>query len=62
MLKPKVKIFLTFKLNVRMFLILRLMFIIFLDLNVATPLWPSVRMKLTLPKLRTWSPLGLPNV
>ncbi len=28
---------------------------------VATPLWPSVRMKLTLPKLGTWSPPGLPN-
>ncbi len=28
---------------------------------VATPLWPSVRMKLTLPKLRTWSPPGLLN-
>ncbi len=26
---------------------------------VATPLWPSVRMKLTLPKLGTWSLLGL---
>jgi len=30
--------------------------------DVATPLWPSVRMKLTLPKLGTWSPLGLPNL
>ncbi len=30
--------------------------------NVATPLWPSVRMKLTLPKLGIWSPPGLPNV
>ncbi len=29
---------------------------------VATPLWPSVKMKLTLPKLGTWSPPGLPNV
>ncbi len=29
---------------------------------VATPLWPSVRMKLTLPKLGTWSPPGLPNL
>jgi hypothetical protein len=28
---------------------------------VATPLWPSVRMKFTLPKLGTWSPPGLPN-
>jgi hypothetical protein len=28
---------------------------------VATPLWPSVRMKLTLPKLGTWSPPGLPK-
>jgi hypothetical protein len=27
--------------------------------NVATPLGPSVRMKLTLPKLGTWSLLGL---
>ncbi len=32
------------------------------NLNVATPLWPSVRMKLTLPKLGIWSPPGLPNV
>jgi hypothetical protein len=31
-------------------------------LGVATPLWPSVRMKLTLPKLGTWSPSGLPNL
>ncbi len=30
--------------------------------TVATPLWPSVRMKLALPKLRIWSHLGLPNV
>jgi hypothetical protein len=30
--------------------------------NVATPLWPRVRMKLTLPKLGTWSPPRLPNV
>jgi hypothetical protein len=30
--------------------------------DVATPLWPSVRMKLTLPKLGTWSPPELPNV
>jgi hypothetical protein len=29
---------------------------------VATSLWPSVRMKLTLPKLGTWSPPGLLNV
>jgi hypothetical protein len=29
---------------------------------VATPLWPNVRMKPTLPKLGTWSPPGLPNV
>jgi hypothetical protein len=29
---------------------------------VATPLWPSVRMKLTLPKLGTWSPSRLLNV
>jgi hypothetical protein len=28
---------------------------------VATPLWPSVRMKLTLLKLGIWSPPGLPN-
>jgi hypothetical protein len=33
-----------------------------LALLVATPLWPSVRMKLTLPKLGIWSPPGLPNV
>jgi hypothetical protein len=33
-----------------------------MDVNVATPLWPSVRMKLTLPKLGTWSPSGLPNL
>jgi len=26
---------------------------------VATPLWASVRMRLTLPKLGTWSPPGL---
>jgi hypothetical protein len=32
-----------------------------LTLIVATPLWPSVRMKLTLPKLGTWSPPGLPK-
>jgi hypothetical protein len=31
----------------------------FLLRTVATPLWPSVRMKLTLPKLGTWSPSGL---
>jgi hypothetical protein len=30
-------------------------------INVATPLWQSVRMKLTLSKLGTWSPLGLPK-
>jgi hypothetical protein len=30
-------------------------------ITVATPLWPSVRMKLTLPKLGIWSPPGLPN-
>ncbi len=30
--------------------------------SVATPLWPSVRMKHTLPKLVTWSPSGLPNL
>jgi hypothetical protein len=30
-------------------------------MDVATPLWPSVRMKLTLPKLGTSSPLGLLN-
>jgi hypothetical protein len=29
--------------------------------NIATPLWASVRMKLTLPKVGTWSPLGLPK-
>ncbi len=29
--------------------------------SVATPLWPSVRMRLTLPKLGTWSPPGLLN-
>jgi hypothetical protein len=29
------------------------------NVYVATPLWPSVRMKLTLPKLGTWSPSGL---
>ncbi len=29
--------------------------------SVATPLWPTVRMKLTLPKLGTWNPPGLPN-
>jgi hypothetical protein len=29
--------------------------------NVATPLWPSVRMKLTLSKLGTWSPPRLPK-
>jgi hypothetical protein len=29
---------------------------------VATPLWPSVRMKLTLPKLGTWSPSGLSKI
>jgi len=27
--------------------------------SVTTPLWLSVRMKLTLPKLGTWSPPGL---
>jgi hypothetical protein len=32
------------------------------NLLVATPFWPSVRMKLTLPKLGIWSPPGLPNV
>jgi hypothetical protein len=31
----------------------------FKSLYVATPLWPSVRMKLTLPELGTWSPPGL---
>jgi hypothetical protein len=30
--------------------------------SVTTPLWPSVRMKLTLPKLGTWSPPGLPQL
>jgi hypothetical protein len=30
--------------------------------SVASPLWPSVRMKLTLPKLGIWSPPRLPNV
>jgi hypothetical protein len=30
--------------------------------DVATPLWPSVRMKLTLPKLGIWRPPGLPNL
>jgi hypothetical protein len=30
--------------------------------HVATPLWPSVRMKLTLSKLGTWSPPGLPKL
>jgi hypothetical protein len=30
--------------------------------NVATLLWPSVRIKLTLPKLGTWSPPGLPKI
>ncbi len=34
----------------------------FIWTHVATPLWPSVRMKLTLPKLGIWSPSGLPNV
>jgi hypothetical protein len=29
---------------------------------VATPLWPSVRMKLTLPRLGIWSPPRLPNL
>jgi hypothetical protein len=29
--------------------------------SVATPLWPSVKRKLTLPKLETWSPPGLPK-
>jgi hypothetical protein len=33
----------------------------FLIINVATSLWPSVKMKLTLPKLGTWSPPGLPK-
>jgi hypothetical protein len=28
---------------------------------VVTQLWPSVRMKFTLPKLGTWSPPGLPK-
>jgi hypothetical protein len=32
------------------------------ELGVATPLWQSVRMKLTLPKLGTWSPPGLPKI
>jgi hypothetical protein len=32
-----------------------------LRFNVATPLWASVRMKLTLPKVGTWSPSGLPK-
>jgi hypothetical protein len=31
-------------------------------IGVATPLWPSVRMKLTLPKLGVWSPPRLPNL
>jgi len=31
-------------------------------LLVATPLWASVRMKLTLPKVGTWSPPGLPKI
>ncbi len=30
--------------------------------GVETPLWPSVWMKLTLPKLGTWSPPGLLNI
>jgi len=29
---------------------------------VATPLWASVRMRLTFPKVGTWSPLGLPQL
>ncbi len=33
-----------------------------LPYSVATPLWPSVRMKLTFPKLGTWSPPGLPKI
>ncbi len=33
----------------------------YISVVVATPLWPNVRMKLTLPKLGTWSPLGLPK-
>ncbi len=33
-----------------------------ISICVATPLWPSVRMKLTLPKLGIWSPSGLPNL
>ncbi len=35
---------------------------IFLILPVATPLWASVRMRLTLPKVGTWSPPGLPQL
>ncbi len=33
----------------------------FMEAIVAILLWPSVRMKLTLPKLGTWSPPGLPK-
>jgi hypothetical protein len=29
--------------------------------SVATPLWPGVRMKLTLPRLGIWSPPGTPE-
>jgi hypothetical protein len=32
-----------------------------MSITVATPLWPSVRMKLTLSKLGTWSLPGLPK-
>jgi len=39
-----------------------LAFLIKLAKNVATPLWASVRMRLTLPKVGTWSPLGLPQL
>ncbi len=31
-------------------------------LFVATPLWASVRMRFTLPKVGTWSPPGLPQL
>ncbi len=30
--------------------------------TIATPLWASVRMRLTLPKVGTWSPSGLPQL
>ncbi len=30
--------------------------------TIVTPLWTSVRMKLTLPKLGTWSPPRLPKI